>query len=95
MRLVYRTLVATDAILVGGLFIFFSWGLSDGTVSAFNAGLWLAVLGIPMALLASGMMAWRNGARGIAILLLIVPGIPAVLYGLFVLMFIVLQPDMR
>lgn len=95
MKALYVTLVVIDAILVAVLLLFFLWGLADGSVSAFNGALWLAMLAIPAALSAGGLLAWRKGNRAAAIVLLLIPGAPAALCGLLILLFIILQPDMR
>ena len=95
MKLIYATLVAIDAIVVAVLVFFFLWGLTDGTVSSFNGALWLVMLAVPIGLLVGGMLSWRNGQRAMALVLLMVPAVPASLMGLMLLMFLILQPDMR
>jgi hypothetical protein len=95
LKLIYATLVAIDAIVVAILVFFFLWGLTDGTVSSFNGALWLVMLVVPIGLLVGGMLSWRHGQRAMALVLLLVPAVPASLMGLMLLMFLILQPDMR
>jgi hypothetical protein len=38
---------------------------------------------------------FHHGPRGLAIVLAWIPAVPVLLYGLFILMFIVLKPDMK
>ena len=41
----FRILFGIDALAAAVVAFFFVWGLSDGSVSAFNILLWLALLG--------------------------------------------------
>jgi hypothetical protein len=95
LKPVYYILLTINLILAAVLLFFFVWGLSDGTVSSFNGLLWLVMLAVPGALLAGGWLAWTNGNRVLAIVLLLVPAIPAALMALFFLMIIIIAPDWK
>ena len=87
----YRTLLIIDLIAAATLLVFFLWGLSDGT--AFYAiGTWLAAIAGAGATIGGAMVAGAKGNRGLAVLLLLPVAIPALLYGLFVLSMLILQP---
>lgn len=93
--ILFGILCGIDALIAATILFFFLWGLADGTVSAFNIGLWLAVLGTIAAMLGGGIALRIYGQRVLANLLLAVLAAPGLLYGLFVLSIILLQPDFR
>jgi hypothetical protein len=95
MKVFYRFLQVAVIIALIVLVGFFVWGLSDGTVDADNMLLWLVLMGIPAGLLFASNQFWAKQQRGVACLLLAIPAAPAFFFGLFALMFIILQPDMR
>ena len=88
----YRFLLVVDALAAGVVGYFFLVGLADGSVSSFNIGMWLALVAGVAAILGGGWYLNANGRRGLAIALLAVLAAPALLYALFVLSLIVLQP---
>jgi hypothetical protein len=91
----YRLL---QAIVIGAgavLLWFFIVGIGDGTVTAANLLLWLAILAVPVISLFVARQVCASGRRGIACVLLSVPAFPAIAYGLILLMMVVLQPDFR
>jgi hypothetical protein len=88
-------LLTINALALAVILFFFMWGLSDGTVSSFNGLLWLAMIGVPSALLFGGWTQWGKGNRGLAVALLVVPAAPALLAFLLLLLFVILSPDMR
>jgi len=88
----YRLLFGV-AGLVGALFLFFFlWGLSDGTVSAYNMLLWLMILGGIGAILGFAMKLKAGANLLAACILLCVLALPGLLAGLFLLVVIVAQP---
>ena len=95
MKILYRTLQTTVIIALVVLVGFFLWGLGDGTVDGANLLLWVVLMAIPAGLLVAGNHFWARQRGGLACLLLAIPAAPALFFGLFVLMFIILQPDMR
>src|SRR5262245_52084516 len=89
----YYIFLTINAITLAVILFFFMWGLSDGTVSSFNILLWLAMLGIPSATLLGGWVQWGKGNQAFALILLLLPSVPALLFFLFFFMLIVLAPD--
>jgi len=74
---------------------FFVVGLGDGSVSSFNMTLWLALLGGIAVILGGGWALNAKGWRRAAIGLLSILGVPAFLFGLFLLMIVIAQPSWR
>jgi hypothetical protein len=93
--ILFGILCGIDALIAAAILVFFFWGLSDGTVSAFNINLWLAIIGAVAAVLGGGIALRVYGQRVLANLLLAVLAAPGILYGLFVLSIILLHPDFR
>jgi hypothetical protein len=92
---IFRIVWAFDAFVAAVFAYFFVKGLSVGTVSSFNLGLWLGILGGFAAVLAGGWFAHYKGRTWLALVLLALPAVPALLYLLFIAFLIVLQPDWR
>jgi hypothetical protein len=90
--MLYRVVLAVDIAAAAVLLFFFFWGVSDGTVSSFNIGIWLAMLAAVGAVLGGGIALNGKGHRSAAIAILLVLGIPALLVALSMLLLIVLQP---
>jgi hypothetical protein len=91
--MLFRTFFAVDVVASAVIVYFFFVGLGDGSVSSFNAGLWAAILVGVAAILLGG---WRLSAadrRGAATALLAVMALPALAFGLFVLLLVVTQPN--
>jgi hypothetical protein len=74
------------------LLYFFFTGLEDGSVSSFNILLWLGLLGATAALIAGACALKAKGKIAAANLLLLVPVFPGLMFGLFVLAAILLNP---
>lgn len=87
-----RLLIAFDALVAAGVLFFFFWGVSDGTVSSFNIGIWLALLAGTALSLVGGFLAWKNNNRVLAILLLLILALPGIAFALFALFLIIAQP---
>jgi hypothetical protein len=86
-------LFGIDAVAALVTLYFFVVGLGDGSVSSFNMELWLALLGGVAVVLGGGFVLNAKGQRGAAIGVLSILGMPAFLFGLFLLGIIILQPN--
>jgi hypothetical protein len=87
--ILYRVLFGIDALAFATAVFFFLWGLSDGTVSSFNAGIWaLLLLGVT-AVPAGGLALRKAGRTALANLLLLALAGPVFLAALMLLMFLV------
>ena len=92
---VYRILQVIVVIADAVLLCFFAVGLGDGSIDSSNILLWLIMLAVPTAALIGASHLYRKGQRIASWLLLAVPAVPTALYGLFILLVIVMQPDFR
>ena len=90
--LLFRILFGIDVLAAAVIVYFFFVGLADGSVSSFNGGLWFAILAALAAIIGGGWLLNANGKRGPAIALLLVLAIPAVIFGLFMLLVIITNP---
>ena len=88
----YRLLFLFDLAVAAVVLFFFFWGVSDGTVSSFNIGLWAGTLAVVAGVLFGGYFLNKGGNRALAIVLLLVLAIPGFLYLMFVLLVIVAHP---
>ena len=85
MLTAFKILWVIDAIAALIILYFFVIGLGDGTVSERNAGLWLLiVLGLGAILIGSVILK-NNHHTGLGIVVLLILGIPAFLYLLFII----------
>jgi hypothetical protein len=88
----FRILWGFDLLIALVVVFFFFWGLSDGTVSAFNIGLWLVLL------LGVGSVVWGGwklraaGRTGLATGLLLILAFPGFMYVLFLLVVLIGRP---
>ena len=74
---------AVNAVVASVLLFFFLWGLADDSVSSFNIGLWLLMLGVAAVVL-GGSLALKAADRvKLAKALVMVFAIPGVVLGLF------------
>ncbi len=89
----FRILFGIDVAAAAVIVYFFFVGLADGSVSSFNAGLWMAILAGTAAILGSGWALSAKGQRGAAIGVLSILAIPSVLFGLFMLLIVITQPN--
>jgi hypothetical protein len=90
--MIFRILIAIDALVGAVLLYFFFAGVEDGSVSSFNILLWLAILGGMALVIGFGLTLARKGQRLAANLVLLVPALPGLFFGLFVLAAILLHP---
>jgi hypothetical protein len=74
---------------------FFAWGLSDGTVSSFNFGIWAMLLGGIGAILGGGAWLRAIGWRRMACLVLSILVVPAAAYAILLLAVVIFQPSFR
>jgi hypothetical protein len=91
--MLFRTFFAIDLIAAAVIVYFFFVGLTDGSVSSFNAGLWAAVLLGTAAVLLGGWRLGASGRRGAATALLAILALPALAFGLFLLLLVITQPN--
>lgn len=92
IMILFRILLAIDAAVAAILLYFFVTGIEDGSVSSFNIMIWLVMLG-GIALVIGGALTLRARSQRLAAnLLLAVPAAPALLFGLFILLAVLLQP---
>ena len=70
----------------------FLWGLADGSVSTFNIGLWVLMLGGVTVVVAGSLWLRSIGWPGVGTALALVLAIPGVLVGLFFLILNVGNP---
>jgi len=88
----FWSLYGVDAVIALIVLYFFAAGLSDGSVSSFNIVLWLAILGGLAAILGGGLQLKSSGHRRLATGVLLILAVPGLLFGLFLLSVIILQP---
>lgn len=89
---IYRGFLAAAAIVGAVALVFFAIGIGDGSVSSFNIGLWLALLGSLSMLLWTGHTLRGQGRTGLAIAVLGIAAVPGLLGGLFLILILILQP---
>ncbi len=87
-----RILLAFDALVALVIVGFFVVGLSDGSVSSFNGGLWFGILAALTVVLVGGWQLGKNGRRGAAIKLLLALAIPALCFVAFFAVVLIAQP---
>jgi hypothetical protein len=81
-------LIGIDAIAATVILYFFVAGLGDGTVSSFNASLWLVTL-LGLGAIIGGGFALRSAKRmRLANVVFAILAVPAVLFSLFFLILI-------
>ncbi|HEX6092090.1 MAG TPA: hypothetical protein VFZ07_01990 [Dongiaceae bacterium] len=88
----FWTLFCIDGLVAMIVLFFFFAGLGDGSVSSFNMTLWLAILGGLAAILGGGWLLKSNGHPYLACGVLLILASPGLLYAVFILSVIILQP---
>ena len=88
----FWTLFGIDGLVAAVVLFLFFAGLGDGSVSSFNIVLWLVILAILAAILGGGWLLKSSGHPGLASGVLLLLAIPGLIYGLFILSVILLQP---
>ncbi len=81
-----------DAIATAVILYFFVIGLGDGSISSTNAGMWAVLVLLPITLLVGSYILKIRNKLTAAKWLLSILVIPALLYFLFFLMIIILNP---
>jgi hypothetical protein len=81
-----------DAVVAAIVLFFFFWGLADGTVSSFNAGIWTVLLAALAVVVGGSLWLKTTGRRGLGIALALMLAVPGALVGLFFLALIVAHP---
>lgn len=76
-----------DALICIVALVFFFTGLEDGTVSSFNAGIWIGIWAVLAFIMGGGFWLKALGHPGFGMMLFMVLAVPALLYGLFKLLF--------
>ncbi len=89
-HLAFRACSWLVALVVVGFFLI---GLGDGTIAAFNAGIWFVLLAVTATSVWGGHALHAHGRPGLAILALAVTAVPGIIAALFVLLLLVLQPQ--
>jgi hypothetical protein len=77
------------AAVTGVAVSFFLVGLSTGTVSSFNAGLWTLILIGTVGITTGSLILKHHGRPGLAALLALVLALPSLLAGLILLLVLV------
>jgi hypothetical protein len=83
--ILFRILWVIDAIVALIVLYFFIIGLGDGSVSSYNSALWGGILAALAGILGGSILLKNAGQLKMAKALLWVLAIPALLYGLFML----------
>jgi hypothetical protein len=81
-----------DAVVTAVALWFFVAGLGDGSVSSFNAGIWLVLLAALAAVSGGSLWLRAAGRRGLALALALLLAVPGALAGLLLLVLLVAQP---
>lgn len=86
--MMFRILMGLDLVVAAIVVFFFMTGVADGSVSDFNAGLWIVILLAVGAVFAGGLALRRAGWPKLANTVLAILAVPALLYALFFLVVI-------
>ena len=84
---VFWALAAVNAVTAAAVIYFFVEELGNGSVSADNGALWLMMVAFPAATIGGGFWLKSQGRVGLAVLMLLPLAVPALIFGLFILMF--------
>jgi hypothetical protein len=93
--ILFSILCGIDGLITAVVLFFFFWGLADGTISAFNIGIWMAMLAGVVALFGGGIALRTYGRRVLANTMLGVLAAPGLLVAFFFFLLIVLHPDWK
>ena len=81
--MLFKILWVINAIAALIIVYFFFEGISDGSVSGFNIGLWLLIIGALAVILIGSILLRSNGHSKMGIALLFIMAIPVVLFVLY------------
>lgn len=81
----FRVLLGVDLLAAALLVWFFLVGLADGSVSSFNVEIWVALLLGVAIVFGCALLLRRYAWPKLANLVLAVPAVPVLLYGIFIL----------
>jgi hypothetical protein len=87
-----RALWIWDAAVTLVFVVFFLIGLGDGSISSFNIELWFLLLAFLAAVLLGGFALQSSGYRRPAAIVLLIPGVPGLIYALFLVAVLVFNP---
>ena len=87
-----RILLAVNGVVAAILIYFFVTGIEDGSVSSFNILIWLVTLAGMALIIGAALVLRGKGRKAASNVLLAVPAAPALLFGLFILLAVILQP---
>jgi vacuolar-type H+-ATPase subunit I/STV1 len=79
-------------VVTGVAVYFFLVGLSDGSISSFNGGLWTLILLGTLGVTVGSLILKKSGRPGLGALLALVLAFPGLLAGLFILLILITQP---
>ena len=82
-----------DALICTIAVVFFLLGLTNGTVSSFNIGVWIAILAALAVIIGGSLWLKEVGYPVFGTVLLLVLAIPGILYGVFILLVVVTKPS--
>jgi len=83
---------SVDAVVAAVVVGFYLVGLGDGSVSSFNAMLWLGILAALAVVVGGSLVLKTVGRRALAIALALLLAVPAALFCLFWVVVIVAHP---
>jgi len=81
-----------DALIAALVLYFFFLGIADGSVSAFNIGLWLAILAALAGVVGGSLWLRSAGKRGLATVVLLILAVPGLLFALFFIVLLITNP---
>ena len=90
-RFAFAAALAVSAVA----FLFFFWGLLDGSISSFNMTLWLTMLALVTVIPLAGWALRSSGKARPAILVLSLLAVPGLIYALFILLLVIIGPSWR
>lgn len=88
----FWALFGIDALICAIVAYFFFLGLGDGSVSSFNAGIWIATWVALSVIIAGSLGLKAVGHPVLGIMLLLILAVPGLLYGLFLVLIMVTKP---